>query len=224
MIDSLVALRMISRHRGRAAVVATMSPSFLWPRVSTLPSLDLLHSDVMGKISSIGLGLALALPDRRVIVLDGDGSLLMNLGSLVTIAAMAPRNLVHVVFGNATYLTSGDQPIPGAGAVDFTGFATAAGYPSVCGFSSAEDLGRELGQAMEQAGPVFVYLKVAPAWTPERARPMRVRATLARLRTALRHASSHLRPLRAQQRLTSDDRVLAARIAALRQRSLRSGG
>ena len=223
MIDSLAALRMISRHRGHAVVVATMSAGFLWPRVSTLPSLDLLHCDVMGKTSSLGLGLALALPDRQVVVLDGDGSLLMNLGSLVTIAAMAPRNLVHVVFGNAAYLTTGNQPIPGADAIDFTGFATAAGYPSVHRFMDTEGLARGLGAAMGQAGPVSVYLKVAPAWTPARARPTRARATPARLRTALRHASSHIQPPWAGQRLSTDERALAGRIAALRRRAGRSG-
>jgi len=223
VIDSLTALRMISRHRGHAVVVTTMSAGFLWRRVSTLRDLDLLHSDVMGKTSSLGLGLALALPDRRVVVLDGDGSLLMNLGSLVTIAAMAPRNLIHVVFGNAAYLTSGNQPIPGAGTIDFTGFATAAGYPSVHRFTDADGLARGLGDAMGQPGPVFVYLAVAPAWTPARARPTRARAALARLRTALRHASSHIWPL-AGQSLSSDERLLAVRIAALRRRLGRSGG
>ena len=67
----------------------------------------------MGKASSVGLGVALARPDVRVLVLDGDGSLLMNLGSLVTIASQAPKNLVHVVFDGATYDTSGAQPTPG---------------------------------------------------------------------------------------------------------------
>ena len=215
---------MISRDRGRAVVVATMSTSFLWPRVSTLPGLDLLHSDVMGKTSSLGLGLALALPERRVVVLDGDGSLLMNLGSLVTIAAMAPRNLVHVVFGNEAYLTSANQPIPGAGTVDFTGFATAAGYRSVHRFTEVESLARRLGEAMGQAGPVFVYLRVAPAWTPARAQPTRARAALVHLRTALRQASSHLWPRRVEQGLSSDERELAARIGALRQRAVTSGG
>ena len=224
MIDSLAALRLISRHRGNGVVVATMSASFLWRKVSTLPGLDVLHSDVMGKTSSLGLGLALALPDRPVVVLDGDGSLLMNLGSLVTIAAMAPRNLIHVVLGNGAYLTSGNQPIPGRGVIDFPGLAAAAGYPSVHGFADAEGLERGLGRAMGQAGPVFVYLKVAAAWTPARARPTRARAALAHLRAALRDASSRIRVPRAGQRLSSEDRALTERIAALRRRAGRSRG
>ena len=67
----------------------------------------------MGGASSLGLGLALARPDRRVIVFDGDGSLLMQLGSLATIAGAAPRNLVHFLFKNGVYHTSGAQGIPG---------------------------------------------------------------------------------------------------------------
>ena len=66
----------------------------------------------MGLDSSHGLGLALGRPDKRVIVLQGDGSLLMNLGSLVTIAAVAPKNLVHLVAQNDTYEANGSQPIP----------------------------------------------------------------------------------------------------------------
>ena len=69
----------------------------------------------MGKASSIGLGIALARPDKKVLVIDGDGSLLMNLGSLVTVANMSPKNLVHFVYQNGTYGVSGGQPIPGSG-------------------------------------------------------------------------------------------------------------
>ena len=72
----------------------------------------------MGGASSLGLGMALARPDRRVLVLDGDGSLLMQLGSLATVAGAAPRNLVHFLFKNGVYHTSGAQGIPGGLSVD----------------------------------------------------------------------------------------------------------
>jgi len=77
----------------------------------------------MGLASSHALGLALGRPDKRVIVLDGDGSLLMNLGSLVTIGAAAPPNLYHFVCENGTYEANGGHPIPGRDKVDFAGFA-----------------------------------------------------------------------------------------------------
>ena len=123
MIDDIEAFKVISEHRGDAVVVATMTANFAWPGVSTNPGLDLMFSGTMGKASSMGLGLALARPDKKVIVLDGDGSLLMNLGALVTIADMAPRNFIHFVFENNVYRTSGGQPIPNAEKTSFTGFA-----------------------------------------------------------------------------------------------------
>src|SRR5262245_61119578 len=82
----------------------------------------------MGGASSLGLGMALARPDRRVLVLDGDGSLLMQLGSLATVAGAAPRNLVHFLFKNGVYHTSGAQRIPGGLSVDFVMMARGAGY------------------------------------------------------------------------------------------------
>ena len=84
----------------------------------------------MGKASSFGLGVALARPDIKVVVLDGDGSLLMNLGALVTIAALAPKNLLHVVLQGSTYDTSGGQPTPGQGILDWATVAKGGGRPS----------------------------------------------------------------------------------------------
>src|SRR5207302_1751441 len=80
----------------------------------------------MGGASSLGLGLALARPERRVFVFDGDGSLLMQLGSLATIAGARPRNLVHLLFKNGVYHTSGAQEIPGGLTVDFVTMARGA--------------------------------------------------------------------------------------------------
>src|SRR5262247_4796235 len=82
----------------------------------------------MGGASSLGLGLALSMPRRRVIVFDGDGSLLMQLGTLATIAGARPRNLTHLLFKNGVYHTSGAQEIPGGLTVDFVAMAKGAGY------------------------------------------------------------------------------------------------
>src|SRR5215207_4050557 len=95
------------------------------------------HLDIvgcMGSASTIGLGIALAQPSRRVIVVDGDGSLLMQLGSLVTIAGAAPPNLFHFVFENGVYETSGSQPLPAEGRFDLARMAQAAGYAHVVQF------------------------------------------------------------------------------------------
>ena len=80
----------------------------------------------MGLASSMGLGIALAKPRHKVVVIDGDGSLLMNLGTLSTMARYRPGNLVHIVFDNAIYAISGAQPTPGG--VDFAALFRDAGY------------------------------------------------------------------------------------------------
>ena len=91
------------------------------------------------------LGLALANPEREVIVFDGDGSLLMNLGSLVTVANAAPRNFHHFVFENGVYEVNGAHPIPGQNQVDFAAMARAAGYRHVEIFSELTDFEAGVG-------------------------------------------------------------------------------
>lgn len=156
--------RVLARHIGDAAVVATYSSAVEWhaiaPRV-----LNYFSVGAMGLASSHGLGLALARPDRRVIVLDGDGSLLMNLGSLVTIAAAAPRNLVHLVCNNGCYEANGSHPIPNP-QVDFTALARGAGYAACAEFSDLRSFEQQVGHVLEQSGPVFATLHV------ERSQPL----------------------------------------------------
>ena len=162
MIDSFEAQKAISQHRGDAIVVVTMTANFEWPQVSTNPGLDLFFTGAMGKASSVGLGLALARPDKKIIVLDGDGSLLMNLGSLVTIANMAPPNLIHFLLENNIYRTSGSQSIPHAGKISFTGLAQAAGYANIHQFEDLESLESNIETVMNQTGPTFVCLELVP--------------------------------------------------------------
>src|SRR6059058_3812297 len=120
-------LTLIAANRGTAVCIPTMTTAPAW---RTIAPNDLSVGCVgfMGGASSLGLGIALARPERRVIVLDGDGSLLMQLGSLATVAGAAPRNFVHLVFKNGVYHTSGAQEIPGGLTVDFVTMARGAGY------------------------------------------------------------------------------------------------
>src|SRR5260370_27057669 len=111
----------------------------------------------MGIASSHGLGLALGRPHQRVIVLDGDGSLLMNLGTLVTIGAAAQKNLIHFVCRNGTYEANGSHPIPNA-AVDFNGLARAADYRVLYEFSVLTDFAAQIPEVLRQEGPVFATL------------------------------------------------------------------
>ena len=166
MIESFEAIKVIGQHRKQAIVVTTMTSGDEWHQVSTNPDLDLALRGCMGKASSLGLGLALAQPTRKVIVLDADGSLLMNLGSLVTIANMAPPNLVHFVFENDVYRKSGGQPIPNAGKFNFAGLAGEAGYAHVHRCDDLAGLENEIEAIMNQPGPTFVCLKVPTTTEP----------------------------------------------------------
>src|SRR5438093_6135676 len=109
-------LRVIAAARGTAICIPTMTTAPAWRTIAP-DDLSVACAGFMGGASSIGLGLALGRPDRRVIVFDGDGSLLMQLGTLATIAGAAPRNLTHLLFKNAVYHTSGAQNIPGGDGV-----------------------------------------------------------------------------------------------------------
>ena len=114
----------------------------------------------MGLASSIGLGLAMAMPARRVIVLDGDGSLLMNLGSLATIGWVKPVNLVVIVWDNALYGTTGGQPTATAHGADLAGAARAMGIAATAAVSTREELARALALARHGTGPWLIAAKV----------------------------------------------------------------
>ena len=152
-------LRILARHHSDQIVVPLYQAAFEWSVIKPWP-LTYYSFGAMGLGSSHALGLALGRPDKRVIVLDGDGSLLMNLGTLVSIAEAAPPNLIHFVCENGTYEANGAHPIPGAGTVSFAGFARAAGIEKVYEFSTLDDFERSIAHLLEERGPVFVDLKV----------------------------------------------------------------
>jgi phosphonopyruvate decarboxylase len=150
-------LRVISAARGDAIVVPTMTTAPAWRTIAP-GDLSVTCVGFMGGASSLGLGLALARPDRRVLVLDGDGSLLMQLGSLATVAGAAPRNLVHFLFKNGVYHTSGAQGIPGGLSVDFVMMAKGAGYRTAIAIDDLGDFERRLPEILRAEGPVLVEL------------------------------------------------------------------
>ena len=161
MIDQLDVMEAVQKHRGNAVVVTVERASVAWPTISTKQERDV-SPTVMGKGSSFALGVCLAAPDTKVIVFDGDGSLLMNLGSLATIAQNKPRNLLHIVLENGMYATTGGQPIPSKETVSFTGLAREAGYPSTYDFDDIEDFSGALQTILSEPGPVLVTIKIAP--------------------------------------------------------------
>ena len=156
MITELDAQQVISQHRGNAIIIG---PSEL--PTSTNLELDMSYS-CMSKVSSLGLGLALARPERKVIIMEGDGALLMSLGSLMTIANMDPPNLIHFVFQNGVYLTTGGHPIPAGNKLSFATVAKGAGYPNVYDFEDIESFKNSIETIINQAGPTFVCLKCLP--------------------------------------------------------------
>src|SRR5947209_3636691 len=112
------ALEVLAQHRGERIVIATMASIGLWPQLSDRP-LDFAYMpSAMGQGPALGLGLALAHPERGVIVLNGAGSMLMNLGGLVTLANQ-PANIYLVILDNGIYEVTGGPPTAGSGHADF---------------------------------------------------------------------------------------------------------
>ena len=115
----------------------------------------------LGLCSSIALGMALGLPQRKVIALDGDGSLLMNLCSLPTIARMKPGNLTHIVFDNEVYEASGSKKTATAAGTDLVGVARAAGIKNAMWADSVEDFSRTVTAALSGGELFFIGAKVS---------------------------------------------------------------
>src|SRR4051794_41537679 len=163
MMDRKKTLAAIARHVTDADIVLPVySSAFDWLDIRPSP-LNYLSHGAMGLASSHALGLALGRPDKRVIVLDGDGSLLMNIGTLVSAAEAAPKNLFHFVCENGTYEANGGHPIPNRANVDFAGFAQSAGYRAVHIFSELKIFEQQVAAVLAEEGPVFATLKVMPS-------------------------------------------------------------
>ncbi|HEY3061683.1 MAG TPA: thiamine pyrophosphate-dependent enzyme [Chloroflexota bacterium] len=160
------AIAALVAHRAEAITITTEQAIGEWRAAVPEPANAIPdHLDIvgcMGAASTIGLGIALAQPARRVIVVDGDGSLLMQLGSLVTIAGAAPANLFHFVFENGVYETSGSQPLPAEGRFNLAQMARAAGYAHVAAFDDAATFTSDLPELLRRHGPVFVSVRTEP--------------------------------------------------------------
>jgi thiamine pyrophosphate-dependent acetolactate synthase large subunit-like protein len=158
------AMRVLREWRDeRTIVVTTMGAAREWMALGPLHELDfVLVPSSMGQASSLGLGLALARPDLRVVVVNGDGSLLMNLGTLVTIAAQRPTNLAMIVVANGVYEVTGAQPTPGAEArADIATVARGAGWDHVIPCATQDDWCQSLSGMWESHGPILVVLETA---------------------------------------------------------------
>lgn len=161
MMHTTDVLKLFAEYRGDAIMIPGRGGRH-WVNMSET-AFDLpLGDPAMGGHSGFGLGLALAQPDRKVVLFDSEGDLLMSLGMLATIAEQAPANFYHFMLDNECYATTGGQPVPNGKNVDYTTIAQGAGYPRALAFSELDALRRELPGILRQPGPVFVALKVLP--------------------------------------------------------------
>ena len=185
------ALEPIAAARGDHVVITTMGSVGVWPELSDSP-LDFHYiPSSMGQGVPLALGLALARPGRGVIVLCGDGSLLMNLGCLVTLGQYEDVPVYVVLIDNGLYEVTGGQPVPGperidGRGIDYEAIARGAGISRVLAYSSAEAWAAHEGTQFSVPGPCFIHLIVAGErgkTTPTAPRPMAEQ--IARLRAAL---------------------------------------
>jgi thiamine pyrophosphate-dependent acetolactate synthase large subunit-like protein len=160
VLTSAQLLEPLARHRTDEVVVTTMSVTRPWGRLSSSP-LDFASADAaMGHTADLALGIALARPDRRVVCLNGDGSMLMTLGTLATITGSGATNLLLVVVENGSYEITGHQPVPGVGKLDFGGMAAAAGFQRVYRFTDPETWAGAVPDLLRHPGPTFVHVLV----------------------------------------------------------------
>ncbi|MGD9723506.1 MAG: thiamine pyrophosphate-dependent enzyme [Pirellulales bacterium] len=184
------ALEVLVPLRGERMVVTTMGAAREWPRLSHHP-LDFHYiPSAMGAAPALGLGLALAKPLRELLVLNGDGAMLMNIGSLVTIVASRATNITLVVLENGVYEVTGGQQTAAAQAaghahVDFAAMARAAGFESVRHYNDLATWRREAAAALELPGPRLMVLSVEQVADYELVSPGPIRERIAQFGQAL---------------------------------------
>jgi thiamine pyrophosphate-dependent acetolactate synthase large subunit-like protein len=165
-----VTRRLVARLRDEAVIGGIGHSNFdLWAAGHRPQNFYMLGS--MGLAVPIALGVALAQPGRRVFALEGDGSLLMQLGCLATVATLRPANLAILVLDNGSYQITGGQPTPAAGGADFVAIARACGIPDAAWAADEADFERLVEACLTTGGPHVVGLKLddqGPAGQTER--------------------------------------------------------
>ncbi|MDA0264266.1 MAG: hypothetical protein BZY83_05715 [SAR202 cluster bacterium Casp-Chloro-G2] len=154
------ATKAVNFHRKDALVVSTSSALREWSQVSERRDLDVDLSDCMDRAPAVGLGLALAQPDEKILVLDCDSTLRTNLGGLATIGESNPANLVHFVFDDVSAVSTSGVPIRETDRLDLVQMAKSSGYAKTYEFDKLEEFLIGLEDIMRQTGPVFVRVKV----------------------------------------------------------------
>lgn len=159
-MDSIEAVRVLRERLHDEPVVASLgTPAFLLNAAGDRP-LNFYMWAAMGMASSVALGLAIAQPDRRVVVLDGDGAALMNLGGLVTVGWRAPTNLLWIVLENGVFLETGQQPIATSADADLPTIARGAGVPNAAAADNPAELATLIERGLVEPGPTLIVARV----------------------------------------------------------------
>ena len=162
MMHTAELLQVYMEHRGDAITIPGRGGRH-WVPMSDEPHRDVpLGDPAMGGHSGFGLGLALAQPDRKIVLFDSEGDILMSLGMLVTIAEQKPANFYHFLLDNECYATTGGQPVPNAKNVAYDAIALGCGYPRASAYTELDALTRDLPGILAEPGPVFTAIKVFP--------------------------------------------------------------
>ncbi len=160
MMNRARVTKLLAARLTNEVVVSTLGQATLDLQRLGKRELDCYTFGAMGQCSSVGLGIALARPDVRVICLDGDGSLLMNLGSLCTIATLAPKNYALVIWDNEVHMTTGGQPTATAFRSSLAAIARGAGIEKVLEPKAEDELERAYDRILTEDGPFVVNVKV----------------------------------------------------------------
>jgi len=160
VIPSMEATKAVNFHRKDALVVSTSFALREWSQVSERRDLDVDLFDCMDRAPAVGLGLALAQPEGKVLVLDCDSTLRTNLGGLATIGESNPENLVHFVFDDVSSSSTSGVRIKEMDNLDLAQIALSSGYAKTYEFDKLEEFLIGLEEVMRQTGPVFVRVKV----------------------------------------------------------------
>ena len=162
MLTRAQVLEPLAKHRTDEVIVTTMGVTRPWGRISD-SDLDFASADsAMGHAADLALGIALARPDRTVACLNGDGSMLMTLGTLATVVGSGASNYVLFVIDNGVFEITGHQSVAASGQVDYAAMAQAAGFQRVLTFDDARSYAEAIGDILTQPGPTFVHLMVEP--------------------------------------------------------------
>lgn len=162
MIDSVEIFKAFQPHRGKAIVTISGTAGRNWPDISTDKERDIVLGGAMGHTTPAAFGLALGLPDEKIVLFDSEGALLMNLGVLASVAGKKPKNFYHFLLDNGCYATTGGQPVPNSDEINYAGMAREAGYASTYEFDDLEEFVTNVESILNETGPVFVSIKIIP--------------------------------------------------------------